>query len=130
MKRRDIPHEPRHAGVLSGASQMISHSMVRSTQTVHLSCVKISTISKRTELSLERRHLGGPSGTSKTIYKSMICLVQTVHLSCNDTKTVSKWKEVRFHMPKSPRRSIKYIQNDFQAYGTFDANHPPILRQD
>jgi hypothetical protein len=72
--------------------------MVRSTQTVHLSCVKISTIYKQTELSLEPRHLEVPSGASKTIYELMIRLAQTVHLSCTDTNTVSKLKEERFHM--------------------------------
>jgi hypothetical protein len=44
-----IPHGPRHHGVPSGASKMISEPMVHSAQTVHLSCVKTSTISKRTE---------------------------------------------------------------------------------
>jgi hypothetical protein len=41
----------RHQGVPSGASKMISEPMVRSAQTVHLSCVKTSTISKWTESS-------------------------------------------------------------------------------
>ena len=41
-----IPHDPRHLGVPSGASKMISEPMVRLVQTVHRSCVKISTISK------------------------------------------------------------------------------------
>jgi hypothetical protein len=43
----EIPHDPRHQGVASRASKMISKLMVRSVQTVHLSCVKITTISKR-----------------------------------------------------------------------------------
>jgi hypothetical protein len=30
----------------------------------------------------------------------------------------------------SPRSSIGCIKNDFQAYGTFDANLAPILHQD
>ena len=47
----EIPHDPRHLGVPSGASKTISVPMVRSTQTVHLSCLKISTIYKRTELT-------------------------------------------------------------------------------
>jgi hypothetical protein len=72
--------------------------MVRSTQIVHLSCVKISTISEWTELSLEPRHLGVPSGASKMISEPMVCLSKTVHLSCTDTDTISKQKEVRFHM--------------------------------
>jgi hypothetical protein len=72
--------------------------MVRSTQMVHLSCIMISTISKRTELSLELCHLEVPLGVSKMISKPMVCLVQIVHLYCSDTNTVSKQKEVRFLM--------------------------------
>jgi hypothetical protein len=72
--------------------------MVLSTQTMHLSWVKISTISKRTELSHEPRHLKVPSGASNTISKPMVRLAQIVHLSCTDTNTIFKWKEVRFHM--------------------------------
>jgi hypothetical protein len=47
MDRNVIPHGPHH----QGASKMISEPMVRSAQTVHLYCVKTSTISKQTELS-------------------------------------------------------------------------------
>ena len=74
--------------------------MVRSTQIVLLSCVKISTILKWTEneLPLEPRHLVVPSGASKMISESMVHLALTVHLSCTDTNTISKDKEVRFHM--------------------------------
>jgi hypothetical protein len=50
-KRSEIPHDPCHLGVLSGASKMIFEPMVHSMQTMHLSCVKISTISKRTKTS-------------------------------------------------------------------------------
>jgi hypothetical protein len=72
--------------------------MVRSPQTVHISCVKISTISKRTELSLEPHHQGVPSTASKMISKSMVHLAHTTHLSCTDINTISKQKEVRFQM--------------------------------
>ena len=72
--------------------------MVHSTQTVQLSCTKISTISKWGELSLEPRHLGVPSGASKAISEQMVRLAQNVLLSCTDPYTVSKQKEVRFHM--------------------------------
>ena len=51
----ELPLEPRHLRVPSGASEVISEPMVRSAQTVHLSCVKIITISQKTETSL---HLG------------------------------------------------------------------------
>jgi hypothetical protein len=147
--------------------------MVHSTQTVHLSCIKNSTISKWTELSPEPRHLVVPSGAcaSETISELMVCLAQTVHLSCADTNTVSKQKEERVYKTHisyelhrvrpeqylslwyvrrklctcfasrlalflkkwastwapSPSSTIRYVQNDFWAYGTSSANHAPIL---
>jgi hypothetical protein len=60
MERSQIPHDPRDLGVPSGASIMISEPMVCSMHTVHLSWVKISTISKWIKLLLEPRHLGVP----------------------------------------------------------------------
>jgi hypothetical protein len=50
-EQNKIPHDAGHLGVSSGASKMISEDVVCSAQTVHLSCVKISSISERTELS-------------------------------------------------------------------------------
>jgi 3-oxoacyl-(acyl-carrier-protein) synthase len=46
MHGNEISHEQCHIGDSSGASKTISKPMLRSAQTVHLSCVKISTISK------------------------------------------------------------------------------------
>jgi hypothetical protein len=46
IDRNEIPHDPRHLGVPSGASKTISEPMVYLAQIVHLSCVKISTITK------------------------------------------------------------------------------------
>ena len=82
------------------------------------------------ELPLEPHHLVVPSGMTKTISEPMVCLVQTTHLSCTDANTTSKRKEERFTWPTSPRSSIGCCQNDFLAYGTFDANRVPIWRQD
>ena len=48
-----IPHDPRHLGVASGASKTLYQPMVRLAQTMHRSCVKISTISKRTKTTFE-----------------------------------------------------------------------------
>ena len=53
---------------------MISKLMVCSEQTVHLSCVKISPISKWSEISHDQRHLGVPSGASKMIFEPMLRL--------------------------------------------------------
>ena len=104
MERSEIPHDPRDLGVPSGESKMMSEPIVHLTQTVHLSCIKINTISKQTEneLPLEPRHLVVPSGASKTISDSILRLAQTVHLSCTDTNNISKEKEVRFHMTHVP----------------------------
>ena len=71
MDQNEIPHDPRHLGVPSGAYKMISEPMISLAQTVHLSCVRIST---------KPPHLGVPSGASKTISEPMVCLAQTVHL--------------------------------------------------
>jgi hypothetical protein len=51
MDKYEIPHDPRHLGVQSGTSKMISKLMVLLAKTVHLSWFKISTISKQTEMS-------------------------------------------------------------------------------
>ena len=47
----EIPQDPHHLETPSGASKMISEPIVHSVQSVHLSCIKISTISKQTETS-------------------------------------------------------------------------------
>jgi hypothetical protein len=72
-------------------SKDISMPVVPSAQTVHLSCAKIETISKRieNELPLDPHHLGVQLGASKMISEPMIRLAQTVHLSCVEIKTIS-----------------------------------------
>jgi hypothetical protein len=76
------------------------------------------------------RHRGVPSSASKTISKPMVLSTQTVHLSCTDGNTITKGKEVKFHMPTSPKSSIGCVQNDFCAHGMFEANRAPLLHQD
>jgi hypothetical protein len=51
MDQNEILHDPRPLGVTSSASKMISELTVHWVQTVHLSWMKISTVSKRTETS-------------------------------------------------------------------------------
>jgi hypothetical protein len=51
MDQNELPIEPRHLGVPSGASKMISEAMVHLPQTVHLSCTETSSVSKQTEMS-------------------------------------------------------------------------------
>jgi hypothetical protein len=53
MDQNEIPHDPRHLGVPSGASKMISEAMLCLAQTEHLSCVKISNNFERSESSFQ-----------------------------------------------------------------------------
>jgi hypothetical protein len=46
MDRKEHPLETRHLGVPSSGSKTISEAMVRSVQTVHLSCTDNNTASK------------------------------------------------------------------------------------
>jgi hypothetical protein len=94
--RNKIWHDPHHLGVPIGESIMIFKPIVRSAQTVHLSCVKISTISKWTETSF---HLSlVTKENSQVRLKLFLRLAQTVHLSCTDNNTISKQTETRFGM--------------------------------
>jgi hypothetical protein len=99
MDQNEILHDPCHLGVPSGASKAISKNLVRSSQTMHLSCVKISTISN--ELNQASTWALSPRSTIGCIendFWAYVCLAQTVHLSWTDTNTISKWTKTRFHM--------------------------------
>jgi hypothetical protein len=100
MDQNEIPHDPSHLVVTSGASKMIFEQMVHATQSVHLSCVKISAISKRMEfeLPLEPRYLGVPSGASKMISKHMVRLAQPMHLCCVKISNIPKQNETSIHL--------------------------------
>jgi hypothetical protein len=106
--------------------------MVYLVQTVDLSCVKITTISKWIEMRL---HL---SLVTKKYLRVCLkwCLRQwyvwrkpctylavTLTLSPNGPKQDSTW-------PTSPSSSIRCVQNDIRASSTLGANRAPILRQD
>jgi hypothetical protein len=94
----------------------------KSTKTMHISCIKISTISKWSELSLEPHHLRVPSGVRNDFLswwyvwrKLCTYLGPTLTLSPNRKKWDSTW-------PTLLRSSIGCIWNDFRANGTFNAN--------
>jgi hypothetical protein len=57
MNRNELPFDPRHPGVPSGVSEMISKMMARLAQTVHLSCTQTNTISKRIETRFCMTHV-------------------------------------------------------------------------
>jgi hypothetical protein len=106
--------------------------MVYLVQTMHLSCVKITTITKRIQPSLHT------SLVTKEYYrvrpklflsqwyvwrKQCTYLALKLTLSPNGPKRDSTW-------PTSPSSSIRCAQNDIQASSTLGANHAPILRHD
>jgi hypothetical protein len=55
---------------------------------------------------------------------------QTVHLSCVKFKTISKRIEMSFCLIHVTRSTIRSVQNDLWAYGTFGASCAPMLCQD
>jgi hypothetical protein len=114
FRARNQYQHSRHLGVPSGASKTISEPMVCSAQTVHLSCVKISTIFKRARTSF---HLSLVTRSticaSKMIYEPMVLwrkpctyLAPTLTFSPNRSKRDSI-------SPKSPRSNIGCVHNDF-----------------
>jgi hypothetical protein len=99
IDRNDLPFEPRHPGVPSGASKLNSKPMVRLAQTVQLPCTETNYLQKvRNKILHDPPHLGVPKGASKIVSEAMVRLVQIVDLSCTETNTISKWTETRFYM--------------------------------
>jgi hypothetical protein len=124
MDRNKLPPDPHHLGVPSGASKMISKPMVHSEQTVHLCCAETYTISKQTKTSFHWTYITkeydqvSPKPFPRPWYiwcKPCIYLAPRLKLSPNRTKWASNWF-------MSPRSTIKCVQNDIWAFGTFGAN--------
>jgi hypothetical protein len=131
MDQNKIPHDPRHLRVSSGASKTTSEAMVRSSQTVHLSCIKISYIFERTRSSFhlslvtKEYHQVRPKWFLSLWYipyKPRTYLASRFAISPNELNQASTWAS-------SPRSTIRCVQNDFCAYGTFGANLAHILHQ-
>jgi hypothetical protein len=57
MDKNELPLEPHHLAVPSGASKMISDPMVRSTQIVHLSRTDSNSVSNRTKTKFHMTHV-------------------------------------------------------------------------
>jgi hypothetical protein len=131
MNQNEIWHDPHLVEVPLGAFKAISMPTVRSAQTVHLSCIKISTMSKRTKtwfhLSLVtlEYHRVRPKGFQNLWYvwrKLCTHLALTLAPSLNGPKRDST-------QATSPRSTISLVPNDFQAYVMLGVNHAPILRE-
>jgi hypothetical protein len=55
--QNELPLQPRHLGLPSGASKRIYESLVYLGQTVHLSCIDTNTVSKRNETRFHMTHI-------------------------------------------------------------------------
>jgi hypothetical protein len=122
--RNEISHDLGHLDFLSGVSKAILEPVVRSAQTVHLSCIKNSTISKwtKTSIHLSLVTLEYHRVRSKRFLwlwnvwrKRCTYLAPILTLSLNGLKWDFTW-------PTSPRCSIGCVQNDFWACDMFIAN--------
>jgi hypothetical protein len=78
----------------------ISDPITCSVQTMHLSCIEINTISKRTKTSypFDPRYLGVPSGAPKMILMPVVHLLQTMHLSNVEVNIIYQRTEATSHL--------------------------------
>jgi hypothetical protein len=104
--------EPRHLGVASGVSKIISEPMVHLVQTLHLSCTKTNTVSKQTETRFHKTQVTlefyrvRPKLFPSLWYvqcKLWNYLASRLAKSPNGLKQASTWAS-------SPRSTIEWIQ--------------------
>ena len=132
MDRSEIPYDTRHQGVPLGASKLISKHMVCSVQTMHLPCIRISTISKLTELSF---HLSLFTQEYELVrpkwFLRLWCIMRKLYtyLALKLTMSTNRPKQ-DYIWHTSTRSSIGCVQIDFLTYGTLHANCVTILHQD
>jgi hypothetical protein len=114
MDWNEIPQDQCHIGDPSGASKMISEPMVCLAQTMHLSCVKFSTISKQTKTSIhlslvtyEYHRVRPKRFLSDVWWKLCSYLVLTLTLSPNGLKRDSKLMRTSSTITRWQRRNKK-----------------------
>jgi hypothetical protein len=108
------------------------HAVVHSAQTMHLSCVEINAISKRTEASFHLSHITNECHRVcpkwfpylwDVLHKPCNYLASRLTLSPNGPKQASTWHTL-------PRSTIGCGQSDFHASGTFIAKPCTYLAPD
>jgi hypothetical protein len=105
--------------------------MVCLAHTVHLSCTDTNTVSKQKEARFHMSHITYEFHRvrPKQFMSLMVHSAQTMHLSCDKISTISKRTNRASTWASSNRSTIRCVQNDFIAYGTFGANRAPILHR-
>ena len=106
MDQNKIRHDPRHVGVPSDASKMISEPMVRLVHTMHLSCTDANATSKQKEERFHMTHITKELHRvhAKMISGPMLRSTQTVHLSCVKISTI---KTDRNELPLESRHLVE-----------------------
>jgi hypothetical protein len=127
--QNELPLEPHHRVVPSGASKMISEPRVRLAQTMHLSCTDTNTISKQKEERFHTTHFSyGFHHMCPKLFPSLqhirrkpcVYLASWLALSPNGPKWAFTWAS-------SPRSTIGCVQNDLWAVGMLGTNCAAIL---
>ena len=128
MDQNEIPHDPCHLGVPSGASKMISETMIYLAQTVLLSCSYTDTVYKQTKKRFHLTHVTyechwvRPNQLSGLWYvRRKPCTYLASGLA------ISKQTESSFHLSLVTKEYHRVRPKHFLAYGTFGANRAPIL---
>jgi hypothetical protein len=99
MDWNELPLDPRHLGVPSGAPKMISEPIACSAQTIHLSCIWINIISKENKMSFHLTHVTKDfHHLPTTIFEPMVYLSQS--LSRTEINTI--YKMDRNNIPLDP----------------------------
>jgi hypothetical protein len=94
----ELPLEPRHLGVPSGACKTISKQMVRSAQTMHLYCTDTNTVSKWTEMRFHLTHSCRSSIGYVQDDFSSLWYIRHKPRSCVKISTISKSPQTSFHL--------------------------------
>jgi hypothetical protein len=118
MDKNKIRHDPRHLGVPSGVSNMISEPTERSVETVHLSCTDANSICNRTKTRFHINHVTlkfhrvRPKQFLSQWYiwrKPCTYLASRILLCPNGPKWASTWASLIWS-------TIRCIQNDFYLW--------------
>ena len=95
----EIPQDPRHLGVLSVASKMISKPMVPLRKPcTYLTSTLTPSPNGPNEIPHDPRHLGFPLDASKTISEPKEQSAQTMHQSCIKISPISKRIKTSFEL--------------------------------
>jgi hypothetical protein len=92
----ELPLEPRHLGVPSSVSKMISKPMIRLAQTMHVSCTDTYTVSKQTETRFHSPR--SSNGCVQNNSEPMVRSVQTIHVSSIKISTISNQTETSYDL--------------------------------